>query len=377
MIPINLNLKNKNVLIVGGGNVALRKINQFLNQGAILTVICKEIDFKIKNLPVKIIQKSYEKDDLENFFLVYTATSSIEVNNQVVVDANSKNILCGSATYNQNVSFYSMAKYEDENVIFGLSTHQKLPYTKPLVNQISKLIQNQKERLNILALLREYIIKNIQNTKKFFEIIYDLPFDILNFLYEYFKFNKGYIYLYHHTNYTENFGLNEKNSIAISLKEFEIYKEVFSYLKNITVIPLVLSDGFIYRKIEKNLPIFWEYEKPLFENEKDISHIISLYKQNDTKLLFIIHPKNSDELKLKVRNILKNDGVIFDFDEDFILEKNKKYKAILLLITHGKHFEEVILKLYDYSKEYDIDFENKIMMDDDFIISYIKNRFLK
>lgn len=376
MIPISLNIKNKNILVIGGGNVALRKINQFLNEGAIITVVSKEIDYKIKNLPIKIVQKPYEKNDLNDFLIVYAATSSIETNNKVIYDANIKNILCGSATYNKNATFYSMAKYEDENIVFGLSTHQKLPYTKPLINQISELIKNEKERLNILSLLREYIIENIKDTKKFFESIYNLPLNILSFLYEFFKNNRGYIYIYHHSNCNENFDLNKKNSIVISLEEFELYLDIFSYLENIIVIPLVLSDGFIYKKIKKILPISWEYKKPLFENEDDIKKILDFYKKNNEKLLCIMHPRNSNNLKCKIQNILGDDGIIFYFDEEFILEKNQKYRTILLLMTHGKHFEEVIIKLSNYSKFYNIKFENKIMLDDDFILSHIKNKIL-
>ena len=39
MIPVALNLQNKNVLIVGGGKVALRQAQKFIQQQDCVTVV--------------------------------------------------------------------------------------------------------------------------------------------------------------------------------------------------------------------------------------------------------------------------------------------------------------------------------------------------
>ena len=69
--PVNLNIKNKNCLVVGAGEVGLRKIKTLLECGANVFVVAKEISDVVwklyeKNL-IKVVVKEYEKKDLLNF----------------------------------------------------------------------------------------------------------------------------------------------------------------------------------------------------------------------------------------------------------------------------------------------------------------------
>ena len=66
MIPIGLNLKNKSVLIVGAGKVALRKAKLFLSQEAKVTIVSPCILDEFLDLDVICIVDRYEKKHLEN-----------------------------------------------------------------------------------------------------------------------------------------------------------------------------------------------------------------------------------------------------------------------------------------------------------------------
>jgi precorrin-2 dehydrogenase/sirohydrochlorin ferrochelatase len=89
--PIFLNLKNKSVVIIGGGKVAERKVVTLLKTGADLTVISPELTKKIEREKlkgrIKHIRGQYRKGDLKNAFLVIAATDSPNVNEQVSKDA--------------------------------------------------------------------------------------------------------------------------------------------------------------------------------------------------------------------------------------------------------------------------------------------------
>jgi len=89
--PIFLNLKNKSVVIIGGGKVAERKVLTLLKTGADLTVISPELTKKIEREKlkgrIKHIHRQYRKGDLKNAFLVIAATDSPDVNEQVSKDA--------------------------------------------------------------------------------------------------------------------------------------------------------------------------------------------------------------------------------------------------------------------------------------------------
>lgn len=78
--PVFLNIENKNCLVIGGGKVALRKINKLLEYKVSITVISKNIIKEIKLLKnIKIIEKEFEEYDnleyLKKFFLIIAATN--------------------------------------------------------------------------------------------------------------------------------------------------------------------------------------------------------------------------------------------------------------------------------------------------------------
>ena len=85
--PIQLNLKGKQAIIIGGGKVAQRKLAGLLDTGAQITIVSPEITDRIREYcqSGKVIwkQKSFTRDDLEKMFLVIAATNDPETNKAV------------------------------------------------------------------------------------------------------------------------------------------------------------------------------------------------------------------------------------------------------------------------------------------------------
>ena len=85
--PIQLNLKGKQAIIIGGGKVAQRKLAGLLDTGAQITIVSPEITDTIREYcqSGKVIwkQKSFTRDDLEEKFLVIAATNDPETNKAV------------------------------------------------------------------------------------------------------------------------------------------------------------------------------------------------------------------------------------------------------------------------------------------------------
>ena len=87
--PIILNLSNKNLLFIGGGKVAERKI-LLLYKIAKITIISpritKPLEELYKNKEVEINYKTFEDSDLkENYTLVFACTNKIEVNRKIFI----------------------------------------------------------------------------------------------------------------------------------------------------------------------------------------------------------------------------------------------------------------------------------------------------
>ena len=119
--PINLRLKEKKCLVIGGGQVALRKIRHLYKAGARITVIAPEIHTEIKKLNVTIILRKYENDLQDDYFLVVVASNDRQTNRQIALDAIKKNILINVVDNIDLSSFTFPSVIKRKNLIISIS----------------------------------------------------------------------------------------------------------------------------------------------------------------------------------------------------------------------------------------------------------------
>ena len=116
--PVSIDLNNKNVLVIGAGKIALRKIETLLNYNCNINVITKEIlEEKFleleKNNKIKIFKnQEFEEKFLENIFLVITATDNEILNKEISQLCMSKNILVNNITSKDDMNVRFMSIYE-------------------------------------------------------------------------------------------------------------------------------------------------------------------------------------------------------------------------------------------------------------------------
>ena len=90
--PLMINLESRNVLIVGGGQVASRRAETLLRCGAVVKAVSPEF---INSFPVntqKICREFKNSDVNNNFALIFAASDKREVNHEVYKLARSLNI---------------------------------------------------------------------------------------------------------------------------------------------------------------------------------------------------------------------------------------------------------------------------------------------
>ncbi|MBO6701752.1 MAG: uroporphyrinogen-III C-methyltransferase [Pseudomonadales bacterium] len=94
-LPLHLDLKGRHVLVVGGGEIALRKVTLLLKAGARITLVAPEISGALKETlrDHELLSATYESSHLDNKVLVVAATENETVNREVSGDATAKNIL--------------------------------------------------------------------------------------------------------------------------------------------------------------------------------------------------------------------------------------------------------------------------------------------
>jgi siroheme synthase-like protein len=144
-LPISLNITDKKILIVGGGNIASQKIKLLLPFSRQITVIALKINDYIKELNLKSIEKEYESKDLDGFFLVYACTNLIELNKQVYRDAHEKNILINVVDNVPYCDFVSPAIYKDGNMTVSVGSNAtNVMASVELRNRIKNYLENDK-----------------------------------------------------------------------------------------------------------------------------------------------------------------------------------------------------------------------------------------
>ena len=141
---IELNLEGRNVLVVGGGRIALRKVKTLLPTGARITVVAPQFDPEFKSLDpstspcgfaqddtlasVTLISRPYEPLDLRCVFMVFICTDQPTVNAQVSNDAHARRILVNNACDYLDGDFIVPARMDfGENIAVTVSTQGRAP----------------------------------------------------------------------------------------------------------------------------------------------------------------------------------------------------------------------------------------------------------
>jgi len=125
--PVNLLLKGRKCLVVGGGSVALHKIQLLLKAHAHVTVLAPEIDPEITELgspdSLSIVKSKFEPSYLKGMALVFSATNSGTVNSEVLEHCKKQGILCCAVDENwKDGAFITPASIEKDGLMVSVST---------------------------------------------------------------------------------------------------------------------------------------------------------------------------------------------------------------------------------------------------------------
>ena len=142
LFSIELNLEGRNVLVVGGGRIALRKVKTLLPTGAHITVVAPQIDPEFTTIPSIVLKnRPYEPLDLRGIFMVFICTDKPVVNAQVSNDARARRILVNNACDYLDGDFIVPARMDfGENIAVTVSTQGRAP---SLAKKLKQKIQSE------------------------------------------------------------------------------------------------------------------------------------------------------------------------------------------------------------------------------------------
>ena len=126
LFPIFLKLTSRPCLVIGGGNLAESKIESLRAANGKVTVIAPQANPRIADLAasgeITWIQREYTPGDVQNYFLVVTATNAPAVNRAVFYEATANNILCNAVDDPPFCDFYFPSVVRRGDLQIAIST---------------------------------------------------------------------------------------------------------------------------------------------------------------------------------------------------------------------------------------------------------------
>src|SRR5690242_19638048 len=125
--PIFLDLRDRPVLVVGAGPIALRKTRGLLEAGARVTVVAPDVLPDFDDLAVRVHRRLFRASDLAGAVLVFAATDDRAVNHRIGVAAKGRGIFANVADSAEECSFVVPARITREGVQIAISTSGRSP----------------------------------------------------------------------------------------------------------------------------------------------------------------------------------------------------------------------------------------------------------
>ena len=157
-----IEIENKNCLVVGGGTVALRKVQVLLDFGAKVHVVAPKILPEICAMEVQgvsLYPRAFCEEDLNGCVLAVAATDDAALNHQVAECAKNRHIPVNAVDQKEDCSFIFQSYVRQQNVVGAFSSGGNSPVlTQYLKNEMRKVLTPELGNANeYLGSIREQV----------------------------------------------------------------------------------------------------------------------------------------------------------------------------------------------------------------------------
>jgi len=132
--PIMLNIAGKPVAVVGGGQVAARKVRGLLAAAADVTVVSPTLAATIDPITVHWLQQPYTRAAVADALVIIACTDDPAVNQRVKAEA-TPGQLVNNASDKANSDFYNVAVATSDSVMVTVSTAGRSPHQAKQIRQ--------------------------------------------------------------------------------------------------------------------------------------------------------------------------------------------------------------------------------------------------
>lgn len=143
-LPISIDISDQKILIIGGGESALKKIRILQRFEANLEVVAENIIDEILSIGILCYKKRYEKSDLKGYLMLYSCTNNEELDTQIALDGKEAGVLVNIHDNPALCQFVSPAIYKEGNITVAVSSNAQDVYESI---RLRNLVQKHLEKL--------------------------------------------------------------------------------------------------------------------------------------------------------------------------------------------------------------------------------------
>ncbi|KUO61331.1 MAG: precorrin-2 oxidase [Gracilibacter sp. BRH_c7a] len=170
--PIYVDVENKPILIIGGGSIALRKVETLLEYGALIKIISPriipELQDRVNKKQCEWIPREYSSEDIEDSFLVFSCTEKEEVNARVAQDVQDSSRLINVVDDPDKCSFIVPSTMRRGDLSIAVSTSGSSPMVARQIREELEGFYGDEIRvyLNLLKTWRKEIKQHLPPEKR-------------------------------------------------------------------------------------------------------------------------------------------------------------------------------------------------------------------
>ena len=163
--PVILKLKGKKCVIIGGGEVAARKLNILCEAGAKVTIVapefCDLLQKAARKYQCQLINDCYNVRYLQQAFVVIAATNDVAVNRQITAAAP---LLCNNITEPELSDFTVPSSFTQGDITVALATGGMPAFTRMLKKRLQEVITPDIAAFNDFLRQQRHIVQQIPST---------------------------------------------------------------------------------------------------------------------------------------------------------------------------------------------------------------------
>lgn len=169
---VMLDLTERNVLVVGAGKVAVRKVKRLLKSGAKITVVAPNSSEDLLALAqcqmIAYIKRPFDLKDIVELepFLVFAATDNPVLNETIAQYCTTNNILVNAITDPINGNFSVQAEIKKRNYAVSISTFGHGPgFSKAMREYLEPVLDDRLDlAVDVYIGIRQWLFETQDNT---------------------------------------------------------------------------------------------------------------------------------------------------------------------------------------------------------------------